>query len=98
MSEEDKPKTAVEIAMEKLRERGDSPVKSLTDDQKAEIADIRSRYRAKIAEIEIKQEDKMSKAGSYEELEGLREELTLEKKRLEDKMEEEDERVREHQS
>lgn len=97
MADDDEPKTAVEIALEKLRSREDFSAKSLTDDQKAEIADIRSRYRAKIAEIEIKQKDKMSQAASYEELEGLREELTREKKRLEEKMEEEVERVRERQ-
>ena len=93
MSDEE-PKTAIEIAMEKLRASGDFSAKSLTDDQKAEIAEIRSRHRAKIAELEIKQKDKMSKVASYEELEALQGELVQEKKRLEEKMEKDVEQVR----
>ena len=49
---EDEPKSAVELAMEKLRARGDFAETPLTDAQKAEIADTRSLYRAKIAELE----------------------------------------------
>ncbi len=97
MSDEE-PKTAIEIAMEKLRASGDFPIKSLTDDQKADIAEIRSRLRAKIAEFEIKQQDKMNKAASHEETQALQKELLHEKKRLEEKMEEEVEQVRERES
>ena len=97
MSDEE-PKTAIEIAMEKLRARGDSAPKTLTNDQKVEIADIRSRLRAKIAEFEIKQQDKMNKAASLEELQAFKEELLQEKTRLEEKMEEEVEQVRERDS
>ena len=59
----------------------------LTDDQKAEIAELRSRCRASIAELEIQQESKMQSVGSMEELELLRAELTKEKARLEEAME-----------
>ncbi len=97
MSDEE-PKTAIEIAMEKLKARGDLSPKTLTNDQKVEIADIRSRWRAKIAEFEIKQQDKMSKAASLEELQALQEELLHEKKRLEEKMEQEVEQVRNRES
>ena len=91
---EDEPKSAVELAMEKLRARGDFSQK-LTDDQKAEIAEIRTRYKAKIAELEIKQQDKMNKASSYEEIESLKEELVKEKTRFNEKMEAEVRKVRE---
>ena len=97
MSDEE-PKTAIEIAMEKLEARGDLSTKTLTDDQKVEIADIRSRLRARIAEFEIKQQDKMNKAASLEEVQALQEELLHEKKRLQEKMEEEVEQVRERES
>jgi hypothetical protein len=92
---EDEPKSAVEIAMEKLRARGDFSQKTLTDEQKAEIAEIRTRYKARIAELEIKQQDKMNKASSYEELESFKDELVNEKKRLNEKMEAEVRKVRE---
>ena len=48
-----KRKSAVELAMEKLdREMGEN-VPRLTDQQKQEIAEIRSVYQAKIAQEEI---------------------------------------------
>jgi hypothetical protein len=92
---EDEPKSAVEIAMEKLRARGDFSQKQLTDAQKAEIAEIRTRYKARIAELEIKQQDKINKASSYEEIESFKEELVKEKIRLNEKMEAEVRKVRE---
>jgi hypothetical protein len=91
---EDEPKSAIEIAMEKLRARGDFDEQPLSDEQKAEIADIRSLYKSKIAELEIKQQDKISKAASYEEMQSLQEELAQEKSRLSDKMETEVKKVK----
>jgi hypothetical protein len=80
--------------MEKLRARGDFSGKTLTDEQKTEIAEIRTRYKARIAELEITQQDKMNKVSSYEELERLKEELVKEKARLNKKMEAEVSKVR----
>lgn len=91
---EDEPKSAIEIAMEKLRARGDFDEQPLSDEQKAQIADIRSLYKSKIAELEIKQQDKISKAASYEEMQSLQEELAQEKNRLNDKMESEVKKVK----
>lgn len=87
MSDDDAPKSAIEIAMEKLRAREGFEEKTLTDDQKAEIADIRSRYRAKIAEAEIHQQSKLGAVTTLEELEALRGELAREKNRLTSEME-----------
>ena len=53
---EDRLKSAYELAMERFQKKDAEAgivQKSLTDEQKAEIADIRSRYQAKIAELEI---------------------------------------------
>ena len=97
MSDDEAPKSAVELAMEKLR-AGGFDEKKLTDEQKAEIADIRSRCRASIAELEIQQETKMRAIGSMEELELLRTELSREKKRLEEEMETKVSAVREQES
>jgi hypothetical protein len=94
MSDEE-PKSAIEIAMEKLRARGDFAETSLTGEQKAEIAEIRSRCRAKIAELEIQQEAKMRAAASLEELDALREELARDKERLEEETEKKVRAVRE---
>ena len=85
MPEEDEPKSAFEIAMEKLKATGDTNPVSLTDAQKAEIAEIRSRFRAKVAELEIRHQDQMKQAvaqRSVEEIEKLRQQLTAEKARL----------------
>ena len=91
---EGEPKSAVELAMEKLRARGDFSDNPLSGEQKVEIAEIRSQYRAKIAEWEIKQQDKISKATSFEELEGFKEELARERTRLNEKMEAEVQKIR----
>ena len=88
MSDDDEPKTAVELAMEKLEARDDFKEVKLTDEQKVEIADIRSCYRAQIAELEIQHEGQVPAVGSFEEAEVLRAELKKEKQRLEEEMEE----------
>jgi hypothetical protein len=49
-------KSAYELAMERFKKKdADEGIerRSLSDEQKAEIAEIRSRYQAKIAELEI---------------------------------------------
>jgi len=88
------PKSAYELAMEKLKARGDYEEKKLTTKQKAAIADIRSRYRARIAEAEIQHQSKLATVTSYEELEKVKNELTRDKERLNAEMEEKVEEVR----
>ena len=73
--------------MEKLAARGDFKEVKLSNEQKAEIADIRSRYRAQIAEFEIQHASTLRAVGSFEEAEVLRAELKKEKERLEEEME-----------
>ena len=92
--DDDPPKTAVEVAMEKLRARDDFKEVKLTDEQKVEIADIRSRCRAQIAELEIQLQGKLSGVGSFEEAEILQAELRKEKVRLEEGMEKNVSKVR----
>jgi len=82
---EDEPKSTLEIVMEKLRAKDPSSSTPLTQEQKAEIAEIKNRYRAKIAEVEIRHQDLMKKAnsrGSVEETEKLAQEMAREKERL----------------
>jgi hypothetical protein len=56
MTNDDRPKSAVELAMERLRQKdADSGVvgRPPSDEQKAAIADARSQHAAKVAEVEI---------------------------------------------
>jgi hypothetical protein len=83
---DDGPKSAYDIAMERLRQKdreagvSDRP---LTDEQKAKIAEIRKFYDAKFAEREILHRDALRKAKSHEEITKLNEELTQDRGRLE---------------
>ena len=95
---EDAPKSAFELAMEKLRARGDYTETPLTDAQRAEIADTRSFYRARIAEIEIQEEAKMKQVGSLEELEAIKEALNKDKERLNREMENKVQAIRNRQN
>jgi len=57
-------KSAYELAMERLEKA--SPSISLTEDQKREIAEVDSVYRAKIAEREVFLKDQIRKAQTLE--------------------------------
>jgi len=53
------PKSAYELAMERLRKKDEEAglaQATVTDDQKAEIADVRSTYAARLAQEEIMQQ------------------------------------------
>jgi Spy/CpxP family protein refolding chaperone len=78
-------KSAYELAMERLQKA--SPSVTLTDDQKKQIAEIDSTYRAKIAEREVFLKDQVQKmitAGKFDEVEALEEQLASEIRRLQE--------------
>jgi hypothetical protein len=88
-------KSAYELAMERL-EKG-APTVSLTDEQKAQIAEIDSSYRAKIAEKELFLTDQIRSAragGSSDEVESLEKQLTIEVRRLQEDCEEKKAKLR----
>lgn len=88
-------KSAYELAMERLNKS--APATKLTDAQKKEIAEIDSRYAAKIAEREIFLKEEITKAmhkGDYEAVEQLEKQLVNERKALNDQREEKKEEVR----
>ena len=61
---DDAPKSAVELAMERLRKKdADEGVttRALTEEQKAATAEVRSLYDSRIAEQEILQADAMKR-------------------------------------
>src|SRR5262245_20401783 len=85
----DAPKSAWELALEKLkkqdRERGESGPAALSAEQKKAIADIRARYQAKLAEVEILHGSNREKAaGDAEALAKVEEEYQIDRRRLDE--------------
>src|SRR5437879_11733614 len=81
----DEPKTAFELAMERLRQKDrevGTAERRLTDEQKASIAEVRRSYQAKVAEREILHRDALAKARTQEEVEKLDEALRIDLDRL----------------
>jgi hypothetical protein len=88
-------KSAYELAMERLQKG--APVAPLTDAQRAEIAEIDSSYKAKIAEKELLLKDQIKKeiqAGHLNEVEPLQQQLAAERRRLQEECEARKEKVR----
>ena len=88
-------KSAYELAMERLEK--DAPAAALSEDQKAEIASIDERFRAKIAEREIFLKGEIAKAqgaANFQEIAEFEEQLARDLKRLQDSCESEKEKVR----
>ena len=75
MKTDDVPRSAYEIAMEKLRrqdrDRGETAAVPLSDDQKLRIADIRRKHEARLAEREILFQSERATAMASEEAEAL---------------------------
>jgi hypothetical protein len=87
-------KSAYELAMERMGGGDDQP---LTDKQKVKIAEIDSKYKAKIAERKIFLEKNLSDAqsqGNEEEIELIRRQLNDEIANLEAKSDSEKDKVR----
>jgi len=79
------PKSAYELAMERLRQKDREAgveERPLTEQQKAAIADARQVYQARMAEREILHRDALQKARSPEEVEKLDSELARDRDRL----------------
>jgi hypothetical protein len=88
-------KTAFELAMERLQKS--SPTVKLTPDQKSQVAEIESRYSAKIAERELFLTGEIVKAidkGDGEAIQQLEKQLVSERRALKAEMEEKKEKVR----
>jgi hypothetical protein len=86
-------KTAYELAMERLNKN--APTVKLSEAQKKELADLDSRYAAKIAEREIALNGEIAKAaGDFEKEESFREQLITERRKLQAELEEKKEQAR----
>jgi hypothetical protein len=88
-------KSAYELAMERLNK--ESPVTQLTEEQKARLGELDSKYTAKIAEKEIFLNEQIEKAvvsGDMEAHESLKRQLAMERQVLESELEDKKELVR----
>ena len=87
-------KSAYELAMERLEKN--APSVALTPEQKEQIAEIDSTYKARIAEKELFLKDEIRKArgGSLDEAESLEKQLAVEIRRLQEDCEEKKEKLR----
>jgi hypothetical protein len=82
---DDAPKTAYELAMERLRRKDREAgveERPLTEAQKAEIAEVRRVYEAKVAEREILHQHAVRGAKTREEVEKVEAELARDRERL----------------
>jgi hypothetical protein len=85
MANEGAPKSALELAMERLRKKDQEEGVEripLTDAQKATIAEIRNFYEAKLAEIEVLHKDKLLSMFDAAEREARDQEYRRDRERL----------------
>jgi hypothetical protein len=88
-------KSAYELAMERLAKN--QPIVTLTDDQKKQLAEVDSTFKARIAEKELFLKGEMVKAqsaGKFEEIESFQKQLTSEIKRLQEDCQAKKEKLR----
>jgi hypothetical protein len=85
VADEDEPKTAYELILERLKQKDRAEgvsERSLTDQQKSEIAEVRKVYDAKLAEREILHQADRRKADDPEALEHLEEDYRRDRERI----------------
>ena len=88
-------KSAYELAMERLNKT--APAAKVSDKQKKQLAELDSKYAAKIAERELFLKGELAKAvsaGEYDELEKIEKQLVSERKTLQAELEEKKEQIR----
>lgn len=89
-------KSAYELAMERLK-TAEPDAKPLTAEQKARLAELDARFKAKLAERDIflrKALEETLAKNDFEEAEKVRQQMTSERARLEEEREHEKEKVR----
>ena len=87
-----KMKSAYELAMARLNKT--APAAKLTAAQKKQLAELDSRYAAKIAEREISLNSEIAKAADFEREESLRDLLINARKKLQAELAVKKDRVR----
>jgi hypothetical protein len=93
----DGPKTAYELAMERLRQKDAEEgivERPLTGEQKQEIADLRSTYEARLAQVEVMHQDALNKTLDPEAIATIDQEYRRERERLNSERDAKIEKVR----
>ena len=86
-------KSSYELAMERLNKTAPAP--KLSTEQKQALAELDSRYAAKIAEREIGLKTELSKvSGDPEAEEALRQQLAFDRKKIQAELEEKKNQIR----
>jgi Spy/CpxP family protein refolding chaperone len=88
-------KSAYELAMERLQKT--APSLSLTEEQKKQLAEIDSKYRAKIAEKELFLRDQIRKAqteAKVDDIDSLEKQLASDVRRLQEECDAAKEKLR----
>jgi len=96
---DDEPKSAFELAMEKLREQdrqsGETTPATLTKKQKEEIAECRNKAKAQLAEMEILfRSTRAAAAAEPEALQKAEEEYARDRRRVEERRDAEISRIK----
>jgi len=97
MADDTRLKSSFELAMERLRQKDAESgvtVRTLTDAEKAQIAEIRSIYEARIAEAQVMHESRIRNVADPSAREALEGELRAERERLVNERERKIEKVR----
>jgi LPS O-antigen subunit length determinant protein (WzzB/FepE family) len=97
MSEDDEPKSAYELAMERLQKKdADAGVEimPLTEQQRAAIAEVRNFYEAKAAEVEVLHQSALRRAVEPDARALLEERYRRDRERLNSERDSKIERIR----
>jgi len=97
MADDTRLKSSFELAMERLRQKDAESgvtVRTLTDAEKAQIAEIRSVYEARLAEAQVMHESRIRNVADPSAREALEAELRAERERLVNERERKIEKVR----
>ncbi len=90
-------KSAYELAMERLAKEDPDGVVSMTDEQKAALAEVDTKYKAKVAEREIFLKKQLAEARSTGDMEAIGQmetQLRNERQRLEEERESAKDKIR----
>jgi hypothetical protein len=97
MSEDDAPKSAWELAEERLRKKdaeSGAQTTPLTDEQRAAIAEVRNFYEAKAAEVEVLHQSSLRRAAEPDARALLEEQYRRDRERLNSERDAKIERIR----
>lgn len=97
MTDNTRLKSAFELAMERLQKKDEAAgitARSLTDAEKAAIADVRNYYEAKIAEQQVLHESRVKRVGDPAAREALDAEWRHERERFVEERDRKIEKIR----